>query len=296
MTIRTDRAPGHYKHEQNNNSPEPPHPPPADQADWMMVHMQRLAAIGMLAAGAAHELANLLSVVTAATNSMQHELGKEENMHGKAIAHYVGLIERNAHRSAQIAALLQGYGTLALPQMAVTDMSAITRDLMLLLARQFQDEHQIKIALSQPAEARSIVCDHNLVVQLLANLLYHARAQVPAGGAISLQVVHLPTGESLPFGGLALLPVADHDCFAVLIQGGQPPAAAPSTAQLAGSWTTTAAALHSLSLRVAQEIVDLHHGEIWLQNENGPESGARIVVKLPVRPSNGEDAQHPAGT
>jgi signal transduction histidine kinase len=295
MTIRMDQAPGHHNRQQNSNSPEPTEPPPADQTDWMMVHMQRLAAIGMLAAGAAHELANLLSVVTAASDSMQHELDKKENAGGGAIAHYVDLIERNARRSAQIAALLQGYGTLALPQMAVTDMSAITRDMMLLLARQFEDEHQIKIAIIQPADARSIVCDHNLVVQLLANLLYHARAQVQTGGAISLQVVYVPTGESPSFSGLDMLPAADHDCFAVLIQGGQLPGTAPSTERLAESWLTTAAALDSLSLRVAQEIANLHQGEIWLQKEDGPESGARIVARLPLRPPSGEDVRYPLG-
>ncbi|MFN2137017.1 MAG: hypothetical protein ACK2UK_13740 [Candidatus Promineifilaceae bacterium] len=260
---------------------------PEEQADWIMVHMQRLAGIGMLAAGAAHELGDLLSVATAAADSLQNELDNEETHVGASVQHYMGLIERNVRRSAQIAALLQGYGTLALPQMAVTDMGAIMHDTMLLVARQFQAKQQIGLALETPADARSVVCDHNLIVQMLINLLYYARAQLAQPGVIALRVVPLPAGKSWSPGDGETITAASFDCFAVTIDASHADGKAVSPAEAGSSTISADAHLNGLRLRVAQEIAQLHHGQIRLPKRKGPANGAMIIVVLPVRPPNG---------
>ena len=153
-----------------------------------LADMQRLADIGKLTAGIAQELANLLSTVSTASISLRHELQHHEPP-DDVVQHYMTLIERNALRAGQIVEMLQGYGTADSQEMAVTDIDAILRDMMMLVERQFREESNIHIQVKTAGEMPALVCDHKGIVQLLVNLLLNARDSIQeTGGVIEVEV------------------------------------------------------------------------------------------------------------
>ena len=258
---------------------------PEESIDTVLVNMQRLAGIGMLAAGIAQELASLLSVVTAASSSLRYELDGQNGGRAEAIQQYVNLIERNAHRSAQIATTLQNYGTVSAPQMAITDVDTILRDTLLLVGKQFQEEGNIHIEATLPEGSRSIVCDHNLVVQLLLNLLNNARDAMPeSGGKVELTVSAVQAGEQVRLNGIELAVEPTYDRIAIVVTdnglGIAPESGAdPHETLMLGR---TNAASTGLALHIAHDIVRQHHGDIWASKRNGPDEGATITVLLPL--------------
>ncbi len=259
---------------------------PAGQVNLLLENVQRLAGIGLLTAGIAQELSNLLDIVTTATISLRHELQQGAVLDEDSARHYMKLIERNAFRSAQIVTLLQEYGTFDKPRMALTDVGTILRDTLLLVERQFREESNVRIDIQSKEEARSIVCDHRRVVQLLVNLLNNARDSLQdSGGLIEVNVRLVHSGGLADLRKPALDYAEQAERIAITISSGTGPLNGPPQAL---SPTPAANKTHDngfgLRSRVSQEIVQQHRGEILVANGKGPGEGASITVVLPLRP------------
>ena len=260
----------------------------SEQASYLLNDVQRLAGIGALASSIAQELADILSIITAANNGLRYELQHSDAATPEALQHYMNLIERNAFRGARIAAILRDYSTADEPQMAVTDVEVILSETLMLVERQFREEYGIRIVVKRPQETRSIVCDHNRIIQLLLILLTNARdAMLPNGRRIDMAVRLIRAGELESLPGLEYLPVATIDRFAIVVADEGP--GIPNTLQeqiFTPFFSTHANGQGAgLGLSVAQDIVREHDGRIWATNKNGPAKGATVVVVLPGRPS-----------
>lgn len=253
-----------------------------EQGDYVPEHDLQLAGIGVLAVGIAQELANQLSVVKAAGDSLRYELRNNQNSNGSAAQHYLNLIERNTFRSAQIVALLQEFASLHEPQMAVTDIDAILRDTSMLVTRQFRNENNVTIAIAKPPETRSIVCDHNQIVQLLVFLLQDARqALSESGGRIDIEVSTCKKAACAEV--YELIPAAADLIIIVITPAANPRPAAwkPTNGH---AWNTRSEG-DGFGLRIAREIAGQHDGHILLKNESDPGKGAAATLVLPVRHS-----------
>lgn len=260
----------------------------SDQASYLLNDVQRLAGIGALASSIAQELADILSIITAANNGLRYELQQSDRTTSEGLQHYMNLIERNAIRGARIAAILGDYGAADEPQMAVTDVDVILSETLMLVERQFREEYGIRITVQRPQETRSIVCDHNRIIQLLLILLTNARdAMLPNGRRIDVAVHLIRAGELVSLPGLEYLPAATMDRFAIVVADEGPGIPNALQEQIFTPFFSTHANGKGvgLGLSVAQNIVHDHAGRIWATNSNGPAKGATFVVVLPVRPS-----------
>ncbi len=257
------------------------------EVDLMLANAQRLAGIGTLTTGIAQELADLLSVVTAAVISLRRELLLQDGSPGELTQHYMNLIERNAFHCAQIVSLLQEYGALKSDQTAVTDIATILRDTLVLVERQFREQCDIAIEVMAPANTRSIVCDHNRIVQLLVNLLNNARDSMQdSGGVIEVTVQPIEHGRAgaSPGIGNGHGDMGDHVRITILDEG---PGISPDVQpHLFEPFFSTRSGSHGvgLGLSIAREIVRQHNGDIRISNSKGPGKGALVTVILPVRP------------
>lgn len=258
------------------------------EAGLLLANVQRLAGIGMLTAGIAQELANLLSIVTTASISLRHELQLQNSPPDNTIQHYMNLIERNAYRSARIITVLQDYGALNSLHMAITDIDTILRDTMMLVERQFREESDIRIEVNAPGETQSVICDHNRIVQLLINLLLNARDSMQdAGGSIAVKVRSTHNGAVSQSQEFAGWDEGDADRVAITIAGDGPGVSLPAQEPISRPFPSVTAAGNGvgLGLSIAYEIVQQHQGDIWFSNSRGPEEGASVTVVLPLRPS-----------
>jgi signal transduction histidine kinase len=256
-------------------------------AELLLENMQRLAGIGTLTAGVSQELANLLSIITTASISLRHELQLLDSSSDDTVQHLLNLIERNSFRCAQIVSMLQKYGSLQAPQMAVTDLDIILRDVLMLVERQFRDESNVRISVNAPGEAPSIVCDHDRIVQLLVNVLMNARdAMKETGGLIEVEVQTLdeldsavmPEGDDRWLSGRGFVAITVSDEGPGISRAMQQQVFYPFCSAGPGSSGI------GLGLSIARQIVDRHHGLIWFSNNNGPARGASVSILLPLRP------------
>lgn len=249
-------------------------------------HTQRLAGIGSLSAGTAHELTSPLSVITATCSNLLYEL-QDESVDQELLKYYVRLIERNAFRIAQIVRVLQDYARIDEPQIVVTDVDMILRDSLAMVEKQFLKQSQIRIAVDTAGDLSSVVCDHNRITQVLLNLLANARdAMEPEGGTIQLRFWSTQKSTVDP----AANETRNKDgsgqfAFSVCDSGHGIPADIKDEIFRPFFSTRLNGQCVGLGLFVAKGIVEQHNGRIWAENNPLPQNGATVTVMIPLRSS-----------
>lgn len=247
-----------------------------------LFHTQRLAGIGTLTASVAHELTNPLSIITATCSNLIHEI-KSGEPDTAALLHYIQMIEQSAWRSAHMVEVLRQYTHDNGLETAVTSLNMIIQDALSLVKPQFIKEYKTRITLDLAPDLRSIVCDHNRLVQVVINLLLNARdAMQPGGGNILVCAWSVPAGAYLPGETETAVPLPERLAFSVSDQGTGIPL--QLLTQIFEPFFTTkpSGTGMGLGLFIAREIVAEHNGRIWA--ENNPDRGATLTVVLPQRP------------
>ncbi|MDX1413186.1 MAG: HAMP domain-containing sensor histidine kinase [Candidatus Promineifilaceae bacterium] len=251
-----------------------------------MSHTQRLAGIGTLSAGAAHELVNPLSVITSTCSNLLYEL-EAESFDRELLTYYVDLVERNAFRIAQIVKVLQEYAHLDEPQIVVTDVDIILRDALALVEKQFLTQANIQIDVDMGRDIGSVVCDHNRLTQVLVNLLTNARDAIGSdGGKIQLRFWSILNKGERVSGGRQLSENGSGQ-FAFSVKDNGHGIQNDSMDHLFKPFFSTRANGQGLGLGlfIAKGIIEQHNGRIWAENNPAPQKGATFTVTLPSRPS-----------
>ena len=170
-----------------------------------LARAQRLASVGQLAAGIAHDCNNLLTVIQghseliAADLPTEHPLRRDVEEMGRAAA-----------RAAALTRQLLTFGSGG--ERECVDLNAIVRGLETLLRRTVGETLELGVAVA--SGALPVHVDPGQVEQVLLNLVLNARDATPAGGTIALETatVAVAPGErdpGLPPGRYARVTVSD---------------------------------------------------------------------------------------
>jgi signal transduction histidine kinase len=250
-----------------------------------LAHTQRLANIGALTTGVAHELTSPLSLITSACSSLLDEI-QDDNLDQNTLEQYVALIEHSAFRSAHIVNVLHDYAYMDEPRMAVTTVDAILRDSLTLVEHQFLLQGDVKIEVELADRLGSIICDHNRITQVLVNLLSNAyEAMMPQGGTIKVGFWTLPASQFEHGNGYtAEKNGAGKFAFAVADDGHG--IEQDIVGEIFKPFFTTRSGTDGigLGLFIAKGIVQQHNGHIWVENNPQPGRGVTSTVILPKRP------------
>jgi signal transduction histidine kinase len=232
-------------------------------------HTQRLAGIGTITASVAHELNTPISIIIATCSNMKYEI-EDNNLSAEQLLRYIGMIEQSAWRSARITESLRNYSTDGELETAVTDLDLIVQDAILLVQQQFQGEYNIRLETELQPDLKSIICDHNRIMQVVLNLLINARDAIGEGsdGVIRVRTWAIEDDEQFAFG------------FSVCDNGSG--ISDESMGQLFTPFYTTKSSGHGtgLGLSISRQIVEQHNGKITAVNN--PDAGATFTVKLPA--------------
>lgn len=154
-----------------------------------MMEAQKLADIGTLAAGVAHEINSPLQVITGMSDSALRRLD-QTLAEPEALRRQLETIKRNAWRCAEIVRALLTYSHPRATQTAPNDFNRLIRDGLLLIEHQLRSWSNITITAELEPNLPPLVCDPNQITQVLINLLTNARDAMPHGGEIAIRTTH----------------------------------------------------------------------------------------------------------
>jgi signal transduction histidine kinase len=219
----------------------------------------RLAALGRLTSGVAHELKNPLNAMMVHVELLREELGDTPGEAGESLQSLAREIRR-------LDGMVQGFLRVIRPQdlaLTLIDVNALVLDVAALLEPEWQPEG-VRFACERDPDLPLIQADGALLQQAFLNVLLNACEAMPAGGAVTIATRRDgPDGIAVRF--------ADDGV-------GIPPEQLERIFEL---YYTTKPGGSGIGLSVVHRIVHLHDGEIGV--ESAPGRGTTVTVRLPVR-------------
>lgn len=232
------------------------------QAERELRHSEKMASLGTLAGGVAHEFNNLLGGIQGCAEDAARETDPAE------LKETLGVIERTARRGAAITEKLLRFARPETGGREEVDLAAVARDVATLVGPE-ATRSGIEVAVLAPADAR-LRADPTGMHQVMLNLATNAVHAMPRGGKLTLRVARDADGIKVS--------VADTGV-------GIPP---ENRAKLFEPFFTTRPEGTGLGLSVSYGIVKAHGGRIDV--DSAPGRGATFTVSLPADPPEGAAA------
>ncbi len=250
------------------------------ESNAQLHHSNRLATVGQLAAGIAHELGSPLQVVAGRAKMISNgDTAEEARESGR-------IIYEQANRMATIISGLLGFARRRRPTRATTDLESIARDVHLMLAPIARKQMvSLELAVGRP---RAIDVDAHQVQQALTNLVMNAIQAVGEGGHVAIQVEHRRVEPPPDLSGVRRIPetrtrshgrVTEVSCLHVTDDG--PGIDETEHSRVFEPFFTTKDVGEGtgLGLAIAHGLVRDNGGWITVQSEVG--SGARFSIFFP---------------
>ncbi len=228
-----------------------------EDAQRQLYQSEKLAAIGELAAGVAHEINNPLGAILVSAQRMRRGLGGQQNTDECMAA-----IEDGVMRCAEIVRGLLDFARQNVPQMVRTDIRNVL-ERTIALARTHRSLRRSKIVTDFDETLPTTLADPNQLVQVFLNLFVNAGLAMPEGGTLTVRARNL--------GDRVLVEVHDTGC-------GIPE---DMLDKIFHPFVSTRGQRGTgLGLSVSYGIVERHRGRIWAESEVG--RGSTFFVELPV--------------
>jgi len=223
-----------------------------------LIQSEKLASLGKMAAGVAHEINNPLTSILINTHLM---LEKVEEKH--AFYENLSLIADETSRCTNIVKGLLEFSRQELPQKAFSDVNDIINRTLNLLKNQVSF-YNISIIKELDLNLPQIELDKNKTEQVFWNLMFNASEAMPDGGKLTIiskfsqnkkyiEVIFMDTGVGIPKENINKL----YDPF-----------------------FTTKSSGTGLGLAVSYGIIKQHLGKIEVESEQG--KGSTFTVSLPL--------------
>lgn len=214
---------------------------------------ERLAALGRLAAGLAHEIRNPLGSISGSVEMVREaqELGEEDRR-------LLSLVLGEVDRLNDLVTTMLDIGRPRELELAPVDLGALASE----VAKVAQADGGARVVVRAPDDPVRVTADHAQIRQVLWNLVKNARQLSPPGGEVRVTVGQ--DDDSRP-------------TFSVSDDG---PGISPEDRErLFEMFYSRRRHGIGLGLALVRQIVDAHRGEITVESEPG--RGATFTVHLP---------------
>ncbi len=224
----------------------------------------RLAALGTVAAGVAHEIRNPLAGLRGAAQLLE---GERQFPH--ALREYTTVIVKEADRLSAIVEQLLSFATPRGPVLRSCNLHEIL-DSILFLERVPLDTAKITIQRQYDLQLPDILADPAEIRQLFLNVIRNGVEAMPGGGELTVRTWYEGSAKRCGGRSSAVTEIIDHGC------GFNP----EIERQLFTPFFTTKERGTGLGLAICLRIVEDHGGGI--EATNLPDSGSRFRVWLPL--------------
>ena len=146
-----------------------------------LAQTEKLASIGQLASGVAHEINNPLGVIRCYSN-----LISKGNQTSSQVLEDVAVIQKHTDQCKSVIEALLNFARVSEPQKSHTDMRHCIDEVLSVIEPQMQKDG-ITIRKRFEGEIPRLVVDASKIQQVLMNLLLNAQQAMPKGGRITVQ-------------------------------------------------------------------------------------------------------------
>jgi PAS domain S-box-containing protein len=226
---------------------------------------EKLAALGTLSAGIAHELNNPLGIISSRIELMLLE--SEDEQAGATAREDLGVIHRQVQRLARLVQGLLSYARPSEHEHRPVDLNHVVEETMLLAEKQLVKKG-IKTSITLDRRLPRILGQLNSLEQVVLNLVTNAEQAIDGPG--DLRITTRPVANEP---GWIELIVADTG-------RGIP---ADQLAKIFDPFFTTKSAGTGLGLSISRRIVADHGGRIQIHSR--PAEGTEFVLRFPVMPA-----------
>jgi len=236
-----------------------------NQIDENLQNFQRLAGIGTMTAGIAHELINPINIITATCNNMLSQIA-DGSLTNDELNHYAEMIDHSAWRCARLVRMLRDYSYFNGRDVAPNELNEMVEDSLRLVSYEFERKHNIEIVTDLDPNLEPLLCDKYQIIQVLINLLTNARDSLNnEGGIIRIRTWNIHEEEA------QAISVSDTGTG---IESAVMPILFESfvTTKPPGEGT-------GLGLAIATAIIEEHNGQILVVNNDS--GGATFTIILP---------------
>jgi len=228
------------------------------QAQQQIIQSEKLAAIGQLAAGVAHEINNPVGVILGFSQLLQRRIPPDDPMLEGLVA-----IERESLRCKQIVQNLLDFARMGEPRLLKVNLNQ-TLDTTCRLLKYQLSKSEVELVKNYAPALPKIMADPQQMQQVFVNIILNAYQSMPQGGRLEIKtraqnnkvvVTFSDEGRGIPSEHL-------HRIFEPFF-----------TTKTAGEGT-------GLGLSVSYGIVERHGGHIEVESELN--KGSTFTVHLPI--------------
>ena len=221
----------------------------------------KLAALGTLSAGVAHEINNPIGIIISRVEVMMLEAA--DDALAPEMRKDLEVILRQARRVATITQGLLSFARQSTGSHGPVALNQVVEDIVQ-LAQKDMSRSRVTVSTALNADLPAIIADANAIGQVLLNLLTNARNAMPDGGSITIETALVQEGRSIR--------VAVRDTGS-----GIPPEVQP---RIFDPFFTTRADGTGLGLAISHGIMADHRGTIEVSSEPG--KGTLFTLTFPV--------------
>jgi two-component system sensor histidine kinase AtoS len=232
-----------------------------------LIRADRLAAMGELTAGVAHEVRNPLGIIRASV-----QLLEESHCDTERIQEASAVIKQEIDRLDKVIKALLDFGRPSKPTLQPTDVNEVLEDVVVLFTRKFASRSKVEIVEALAPELPKVEADPDQLKQVAVNLISNAvQAMEESGGRI-------------------VVSTDAHDGFVEMAFADDGPGIPPGReGKVFDPFYSTRDEGTGLGLTIVHRIVDEHNGHIEVESEPG--EGTIFTVSLPAM----EEASVPGG-
>jgi len=229
-----------------------------------LIRADRLAAMGELTAGVAHEVRNPLGIIRASVQLME-----DAECGGERVSEAAAVIKQEIDRLDRVIKALLDFGRPAQPAMRPVEVRQVLQDVAL-FSRTFASRGRVEIVEEYGEGVPEVMADPEQLKQVFVNLISNAVQAMSDGGTLTIS-----TGTD---GGFVFVRFTDDG----------PGIPAEILGKVFDPFVSTRDEGTGLGLTIAHRIVDDHDGHIDVTSEQG--AGTVFTVWLPALQQEGTSA------
>jgi signal transduction histidine kinase len=241
-----------------------------------LVRSERLAGVGFLAAGVAHEINNPLASIAFCSEALERRLADLLAAHRNhpdvaTVTSYLRMIQQEAFRCKEITQKLLEFSRVGERQRQLTDLAQLIQSVISMVHH--LQSYKGKQIVFEPQEQLRVLVNAPEIKSVILNLVVNALDSMDEGGVLTIRLGSRD--------GVAELTLADTGCgmTAEVLENIFEPF---FTRSRTGKGT-------GLGLSISHRVVTQHGGEIEATSP-GPGQGSTFTVRLPLLPGVPQEA------